>query len=370
MNSKTGLKKHTNTFAIFVAVIVFVVMSSSLHVFAHSVDTVDKVNLNKTVVYMITTGIAFALLIGYTALAKKKENMFVFLFVAVFIINLGYAFGSASTTLQEALLANKISYTGAVFLPLLMLIIIMDECRYNRNKIFIGVLMCISGLIFFLTMTPGYTTWYYESAELIFINGGASLVKTYGPLHELYLYYLVLYFVAMIAAIIWAIIKRKSHTRKIPLTLLALVFCNILIWFIEQKVNFNFEFLSISYLITELWMLFLYNMMYLYEETSPYKNCNAVCRDSAEHETSKVEDFDREYIPDIQEIIKIWPSVAQLTAREQEVFKEIISGKKRRDIADELCVSENTIKKHVSNIFAKLEVSSRADIMNVLLKIK
>ena len=367
-----GVKFNKTTVrAIVACVVVFVFISSSFSVSAASVNTVDKAAINKTVVYMITTAIAFALLIGYTVFVDKKESVFVFLFVAVFVINLGYAFGSASTTLSEALLANKISYTGAVFLPLLMLIIIMDECRYKHSKIFIGILLCISGGIFFLTMTPGYLPWYYESVELIFVNGGASLAKEYGPMHSLYLYYLVLYFSLMIATSVWAIIKRKSTTRIVPITLLVLVFGNILIWFTEQHVNFNFEFLSISYLVTELCLLIVYSIMNLYEEKLPCQNCSTACNNTNNEKINiSADNFDSGLIPDMDDIIKAWPQVAQLTNREMEVFKEIILNKKRRDIAEELCVSENTVKKHTSNIFTKLEISSRAEIMNILLKIK
>ena len=370
-NRKIMYKKAANFFVFAAAVSLMVVLLSSLTVFAASVNTVDKSEFNKTIAYAVTAVIAFALLVGYCALIKKKEMMFILLFTAVFIINIGYTFGSASSTLEEALLANKISYVGAVFLPLFMVIIIMDECWYARNKIFLALLMFISGGIFFLTMTPGYAPWYYESAELIFVSGGAKLVKTYGPLHKLYFIYLILYFALMIAVIVWAIIKKKHSSPKVPLALLVLVFGNILIWFIEQRVNLNFEFLSISYLVTELYLLSLYNMMYLYEAKSPCDSCSAVCQNNIA-ETSKAvnDDFDSGFVPNMQDIIKAWPAVAQLTTREVEVFKELILNKKRRDIAEDLCVSENTVKKHTTNIFTKLGVSSRAEIMNMLLKIK
>lgn len=364
-------KKAVNIFVFAAVISLLVVLSSSFAVSAFSVNTVDKSEFNKTIAYAVTAAVAFALLVGYCALVKKKEMMFILLFTAVFVINIGYTFGSASSTLEEALLANKISYVGAVFLPLFMVIIIMDECRYSRSKIFLALLMCISGGIFFLTMTPGYAPWYYESAELIFVSGGAKLVKTYGPLHKLYFVYLILYFSIMIAAIVWAIIKRKHSSLKVPLSLLALVFGNILVWFIEQKINLNFEFLSISYLVTELYLLSLYNMMYLYEAKKTCKNCTAACQNNTA-ETSKTvnDDFDSGFIPDMQDIIKAWPAVAQLTTREVEVFKELILNKKRKEIAEDLCVSENTVKKHTTNIFTKLGVSSRAEIMNMLLKIK
>ena len=49
-----------------------------------------------------------------------------------------------------------------------------------------------------------------------------------------------------------------------------------------------------------------------------------------------------------------------LTGRELQVLRLIASGKTNKAIARELCLSEKTVDRHVSNIFVKAEVSSRA----------
>jgi DNA-binding CsgD family transcriptional regulator len=49
-----------------------------------------------------------------------------------------------------------------------------------------------------------------------------------------------------------------------------------------------------------------------------------------------------------------------LTAREIEVLRLIASGKTNRRIAEDLHISEKTVARHVSNIFTKLNLSSRA----------
>jgi DNA-binding NarL/FixJ family response regulator len=49
-----------------------------------------------------------------------------------------------------------------------------------------------------------------------------------------------------------------------------------------------------------------------------------------------------------------------LTARELEVLRHVAAGKTNRAIAADLFLSEKTVARHVSNIFAKLRVSSRA----------
>jgi DNA-binding NarL/FixJ family response regulator len=49
-----------------------------------------------------------------------------------------------------------------------------------------------------------------------------------------------------------------------------------------------------------------------------------------------------------------------LTARELQVLAHVVAGKTNRQIAAELTVSEHTIRRHLQNIFAKLDVTSRA----------
>jgi len=48
-----------------------------------------------------------------------------------------------------------------------------------------------------------------------------------------------------------------------------------------------------------------------------------------------------------------------LTARELEVLRLVAAGKSNREIAAELVISEHTVARHLQNLFAKLDVSSR-----------
>ncbi len=48
-----------------------------------------------------------------------------------------------------------------------------------------------------------------------------------------------------------------------------------------------------------------------------------------------------------------------LTKREQEVLKQISTGKSNKEIADFLCISEATVKTHITNILQKLHVNDR-----------
>ena len=54
-----------------------------------------------------------------------------------------------------------------------------------------------------------------------------------------------------------------------------------------------------------------------------------------------------------------------LTERELEVLRLIVSGRSNQAIADDLFISWTTARTHVSNIFRKLDVSSRAEAVDI-----
>jgi DNA-binding NarL/FixJ family response regulator len=53
--------------------------------------------------------------------------------------------------------------------------------------------------------------------------------------------------------------------------------------------------------------------------------------------------------------------ICELTARETEVLRLIADGKRNREIADALFLSEKTVKNYISNILYKLQVNSRTE---------
>ncbi|WP_338495386.1 LuxR C-terminal-related transcriptional regulator [Streptomyces sp. SJL17-4] len=54
-------------------------------------------------------------------------------------------------------------------------------------------------------------------------------------------------------------------------------------------------------------------------------------------------------------------NVQGLTSREQTVLRLVAAGKHNREIASALVISEHTVARHIQNIFAKLDVSSRTE---------
>ena len=57
-----------------------------------------------------------------------------------------------------------------------------------------------------------------------------------------------------------------------------------------------------------------------------------------------------------------------LAPREREILEKVLENKKRKDIAEELCLSENTVKTHMRTLYGKLDVSSREELFSLLVK--
>jgi DNA-binding NarL/FixJ family response regulator len=54
-------------------------------------------------------------------------------------------------------------------------------------------------------------------------------------------------------------------------------------------------------------------------------------------------------------------NIDELTQRENEVLAQIIKGKRNREIAQELVISEDTVENHIYRIFRKLNVTTRTE---------
>lgn len=364
------------------AILIWFVFPMELTAFAAGNGDAAK-TVNMSIAYGITTVLALLLLVGYCAVVRKKNTWLLITYGSVVIVNLGYLALSVSKTLEEALLANRISYFGSVFLPLGMLMAILDICRIRYRKRFLGVLFWISVAVFLVAASPGYLDCYYKEATLVFVNGMARLDKEYGPLHFIYLVYLLAYFGAMIGAILACIIRKKTVSHKHAALLLTIVFLNIAIWLVEQLIYSDFEFLSVSYIASGLLLLMLYGMMQDYgiwpglPEMDPVQAASGGSKKGVAVPAAEEEDTEGTAAPGIAsgresaaalsdgriaQIMAGWPAVSVLTAREAEVLRALLENKKRKDIAADLNVTEHTVKKHTANIFSKLEVSSRSEL--------
>ncbi len=315
--------------------------------------------------YAVTAIVSLLLVMVYALFFKKKEPWIMLLHISVFIVNSGYFALSVSGSLGEALLANRISYLGSVFLPLCMLMTVIEACKLRAGRCLTGALILVSVAVFIIAASPGYLDIYYKEVSFEIVNGAATLVKVYGKLHAVYYIYLFAYFLSMLSVIVFAFVKKKIESYKHACVLLSVVFLNILIWLLEQLFNADFEFLSVSYIASETVILFFFAMMNDYKRLQA--ELKSACEQSSAVETTDLPEFETAAVPDeasMQQLISDWKEEYRLTEREQEILALILADTKRKQIAEMLCLSENTVKTHFAHIFAKIGVSGKSELID------
>lgn len=315
------------------------------------------------ITYSVMALIALILLIGYCALVREKEPWLLLLYICVTIVNVGYFILSVSKTVELAVFANDFAYFGSVFLSMFMFLTIVKLCGFEIKKKLVIALGLIGILMFLIVATSGFLPWYYKEVELVFVDGAAKLKKVYGVLHPLYLVYLVSYFSAMVACVVRSVRKNMIASQRYATLIAAIVFGNIAVWFVEKFIPWDFEFLSVSYLFSEIVLLGLYWMM------QEYVRADLIPQHSSE--ASRPTPVDIATMPTEEKILKVISFLEPgeiLAKREREILELVLKNKKRKEIADELCLSENTIKTYTRTLYGKLGVSSREELYALLLK--
>lgn len=324
-----------------------------------------------SVIYIATALISSVVLAVYCCIIKKKDLWFLLLFSMIAIVNLGYLALSFSVTLEEALLANRISYLGSVFLPFSMLFIILNVCKYRYKKWLPVFLSAVSTVMFFIAASPGYSDIYYKDVTLNHVNGVTVLDKVYGSWHSVYLFYLVLYFSVMIFCTAYTTFKRKNSNTHHVIILIIAVTVNIGVWLIEQLVKIDFEILSVSYIISELFLLSLCFMLQdekapeITAETTPTPPVSVF-----ESESSPKDNTNRQDEAFLMQCDFFKSQIKTLTPTEKTIFTLYLDGKRTKDIMEELNIKENTIKYHNKNIYSKLGVSSRKQMLEIASALK
>ena len=310
-------------------------------------------NASLTILYTITTGLSLVLLICYLLCIRPRQLWFGLLFSSVFVVNLGYLFLSISSTLEAALWANRLAYLGSVFLPLAMLMIILSltELRIFRR---VPLALLLLGLVMFcIAASPGWLPIYYKTVTLEIVNGVSLLRKEYGPFHNLYTYYLVLYFGAMIAVIVHASVKKKLTAPTHAVLLCSAVGINIGVWLLEKLIPTSFELLSLSYIFTELFLIGLH--MLLQEQARNAAPAVAIQAETTQESASVSPEQCRFYLAHLP----------LLTPTERIILDLYLDGKSSKDILVDQHIKENTLKYHNRNIYNKLGVTSRKQLLQI-----
>ena len=345
---------------------------------------IGEKSMSLLIVYGAAALLAMLLLAGYGMLIRQKTRWFVLLFVSVVVVNTGYLLLAVSDSVAAALWANRLSYLGSVFLPFAMLMIILQACGIRHHRFLPWMLLAISCGVFAVTASPGILDIYYQSVSIDTVNGVTVLRKVYGPWHRLYLIYLLAYFCSMIAVIAQASAQKRLTSPAQAFILLGAVLVNILVWLLEQLVSIDFEMLSISYLISELFLLGVYVLQQEHAAHTPepavicppvdgeplHAAVNSRPSSAVQDETDGLDlsDLSKEKERKkersfSEQCAYLESQLYRLTPAERVIYDLYLDGMGTKEILVQLNITQNTLKYHNKNIYSKLGVSSRKELV-------
>lgn len=235
-------------------------------------------------------------------------NWFLLLFCSVLIVNAGYPALSLSVTLEGALVANRVAYFGSAMLPLSMLMTVLNLTGVQYKK--------------------------WVPALLIFISAAAFLL----------------------AATLSAAAKKKMDSNFQAVILVCAVFVNIGVWLFGQMVEIPFEFLSVSYIISELFLLALYLMI---------QENDKLFAEARRKENDARRSLPQAQNPSAEQCRAFEKGLPTLTQTEQAIYRCYVDGMSTKEILQQMNIKENTLKYHNRNIYSKVGVSSRKQLLAV-----
>lgn len=303
-----------------------------------------------SVLYGVTC-VASIVLLAISSVSYRKDNKWLmWLFLSVAVTNIGYFALSVSPNLVLAMTSNTVAYLGSVYISVFMFLTIASMCKLKIPNKVVALLLCIGVIVFVIATSAWYSDIFYVDVAIEKVNNATVLVKTYGVLHPIYKVYVILYLVAMIGILVYSFVRKENRHVYVSLYLSFLVAINIGIWLVESILKSRFEFLSVSYVISEILLIMFYSIVKKFIDA----------QNTPPEPIKTVEYFDSR---DSQAAADEFAQTDLLSKREREVMKLLLEGKKRKEIAEELFVTESTIKKHSASIYKKLEVENRKELL-------
>ena len=314
-----------------------------------------------SLVYGVVALLSALLFIGCFLFDKRKNQRFLALFFCVAASNSGYFLLSVCSSLAVAKVANGLSYFGGAFSILVMLHIIFDVCKVEKKARNSPVLIAISILVFAIAASGDWLGLYYRSVSLEFVNGTTHLVKEYGPLHNLYAVYLGAYVLIMLFCIGYSGKTRGLVSKQYTVFLFVTVLLNVGVWLVEQTIQEEFEFLSVSYIVTAVLLLLIYNMLYEYGIIQPETGLISL-QTLTRLNTKQINPG--ALPPAMEELFSNFAEKTKtLSMAERRIMNYYIDGYEIGDVPDLAYISIHTVKKHNRSIYQKLDSASRDELM-------
>lgn len=200
---------------------------------------------------------------------RNSVTQFITLLIMI-ISSAGYYFLSVSSNIDEAVLAQKVSYVGAIFLPAFYFFLVTEICHVELRRFIVVILMMIQCVIYGIVCTIGKYDLYYKNIKLYTKNGVSMIQKDYGPFHILCPLTLGIYLLAAFVVAIYSLMKKKSVNRRGVLMMVVFATFAVCTYVVEKILHFEYEIIPIAYVVLlfgSLIPVYESNLFTVYENT-------------------------------------------------------------------------------------------------------
>ena len=182
---------------------------------------------------------------------RGSNTLEILISVCVMLSNIGYFILSCSRNLQEAVLANSLSYLGGVFLPLLIVYVLID-CSDSRIPTWFSISILLINIVIFLsTMVTDRLPFFYSSIK--FVQGDPSqLIKEPGTIY--YIRYIVLAVEVGLAAFftILTYLGKRNASFRIMMIYAGSLLGVMLVYLARRIFNMKYDLVPFFYLVCTL----------------------------------------------------------------------------------------------------------------------
>ena len=296
------------------------------------------------VLFTSLSGIAFLIILAWKN--QDKEAKFLLLFQLIFLfklilnnvglyvwLNIPGGITNAVFLFFNFLMISAASLAVIFFMPVFFHYLLNVSGQRLRNRIVFG--------LFILTLTALLIPYL-----LIFIPGIPPNRLSGEPL-LIFIYILLFFYLVVLSAASWKIILRKKLIPVVLFCLSSYGFFGMLDYqIVKHMINSQFypsglQWITLFHAFWNIWII-IYSLKKL--SFSPSLSLHA----------DGVSGF----------LIRKYG----ITGREKEIILALAEGKSNQEIGDAFFISRRTVKNHIYNIYKKLEIKNRVELINLLRK--
>ena len=129
--------------------------------------------------YILCLVAAFSLFLWQSVSDARQSVVQQTMLLVTTISNGGYAALAGAENLREAVLATKILYTGACFLPMLYFITMCEVCCVHLNRFLLAGMTLVQTLLFGFVCTIGHNNLFHKAIVFHQVQGIALMMLSF-----------------------------------------------------------------------------------------------------------------------------------------------------------------------------------------------